>query len=101
MVKRTGRGRRKTRSLFRKKKNEKGKISIKRYMSKFETGDRVHLIVEPSVHKGMYFRRFVGKTGQVEGKQGTCYQVKINDNGKDKQLIIHPIHLRKVKWIQK
>lgn len=97
MVKRTGGNRRKTRSLFKKKKKDRGKISIKRYMSKFNNGDSVHLIVEPSVHKGMYFRRFVGKTGKVEGKQGTCYQVKINDRGKYKKLIIHPIHLRKVK----
>lgn len=95
MVKRTGGIRRKTRYKFRKEKRSKGKISITRYFQSFNIGDRVYLSVEPAVQKGMYYPRFMGKAGVVKGKRGKCYEIAINDLGKGKTLIIHPVHLRK------
>ena len=95
MVKRLGGMRRKTRYKFRKQKRARGKISITRYFQSFIPGDRVYLTVEPAVQKGMYYPHFVGKTGVVKGKRGKCYEVSINDLGKQKTLIIHPVHLRK------
>lgn len=95
MVKRIGGIRRKTRYKFRKEKRNKGKISITRYFQSFSIGDRVHLIVEPAIQKGMYSPNFIGKSGIIKGKRGRCYEVAINDFDKEKKLIIHPIHLRK------
>ena len=95
MVKRLGGTRRKTRYKFRKEKRNKGKISITRYFQSFSIDDRVNLTVEPAVQKGMYHPRFMGKSGIVKGKRGRCYEVTINDFGKDKTLIVHPVHLRK------
>lgn len=95
MVKRIGGIRRKTRYKFRKQTRSKGKISITRYFQSFNIGDRVYLIVEPAVQKGMYHPRFMGKTGTIKCKRGRCYEVAINDLGKEKTLILHPIHLRK------
>lgn len=95
MTKRIGGVRRKTRYKLSKEKRTKGKISITRYFQSFIQGDRVHLIVESSVHKGMYHPRFLGRAGIVNGKRGRCYEVTINDLGKEKKLIIHPIHLKR------
>jgi len=95
MTKRTGGQRRKTRSKFRKNEKEKGKISIKRYFQQLEKGERVLLMADPSVHKGMYFRRFHAKSGIISGKQGSCYTIKLKDGNKEKTVTVHPIHLIK------
>ena len=95
MTKRIGGLRRKTRYKFRKEKGKKGKISLTEYFQSFNSGDKVHLGVEPSIQKGMYHPRFMGKTGTVKGKRGRCYEIKINDLGKEKVLVIHPIHLKR------
>ena len=63
-------------------------------MQTFNPGQRVHLSIEPSLHKGMYHLRFMGKTGVIKGLRGKCYEVAINDQGKEKLLIVHPVHLK-------
>lgn len=93
MTKRIGGFRRKTRNKFKKSKNAKGKISIKKYLQKFKAGDRVCLKAEPAVQGGMYFPRFHSKHGVITGKQGECYIVWIKDKNKEKSIIIHPVHL--------
>ena len=95
MVKRIGGLRRKTRYKFRKEKKNKGKLSLSRYFQFFDNGERVYLDVEPSVQKGMYHPRFMGKSGVIKNKRGRCYEVLINDLGKEKTLIVHPVHLKK------
>ena len=95
MAKRTGGSRRKTRFLYKKRKSERGKVSIRRYLQKFQIGDRVQLDAEPAVHKGFYFRRFHAKVGTIEKARGQCYEVAIKEGNKPKLVIIHPIHLRK------
>jgi len=95
MVKRIGGLRRRTRYKFRKEKRRKGKISATRYFQSFNTGDKVYLNVESSVQKGMYYPRFMGKTGIIKGRRGRCYELTINDLGKKKTLIVHPVHLNK------
>ena len=97
MVKRIGGNRRKTRSLFRKKPRNRGKFSITNYFQDFKKGDKVSLKAEPSIHKGMHYKRFDGKFGTVEKKQGKCYVVKIKDINKEKEYIIHPVHLKRIK----
>ncbi len=96
MAKRIGGFRRKTRYKFRKEVRRRGKISISRYFQQFNNGDKVYLDVESSVHKGMYTPKFLGRSGIVSGKRGKCYEISINDLGKEKKLIVHPIHLRRI-----
>jgi len=95
MTQKTGSRRRKTRSKLRKRVSEKGKISIRNYLQKFNENDRVILVAEPAVQKGMHHPRYQGKTGIISGKQGNCYKVKIKDGGKAKIMLTHPIHLKK------
>jgi large subunit ribosomal protein L21e len=95
MAKRTGTSRRKTRSLYKKNIREKGKISIRNYLQSFKEGEKVLLKTEPAKQNGMFFRRFHGKIGEIVGKQGSNYKIKIKENDKTKQVLAHPVHLRK------
>ncbi len=96
MVRRIGSSRRKTRKKFSKKIRRKGKISVSSYFQSFKTGDKVGLKTEPAVQKGMYHPRFYGSIGTIKGKKGTCYEILIKDKNKQKTLIVHPIHLRRI-----
>ena len=89
--------RKRTRHKFKKERSLRGKISISKYLQKFAVGETVYLSVEPGYQKGMYRPKFMGKTGIIVGQKGTCYQVQIKDFSKSKTLIVHPIHLIKVK----
>ncbi len=95
MAKRIGGLRRKTRYKFKKERRAKGKISLTRYFQSFKEGDKVFLDVEPAVQKGMYYPRFMGRTGTIKGKRGECYEIYVNDFGKEKTLVVHPVHLKK------
>jgi large subunit ribosomal protein L21e len=93
---RIGGARRKTRQKYKKNYKESGKISQRRYLQVLVAGDKVSLSSEPAVQKGMYHRRFHGKVGTVSKRLGRCYEVVIYDHDKEKRLIVHPVHLRKV-----
>ncbi|MBI2671091.1 50S ribosomal protein L21e [Candidatus Woesearchaeota archaeon] len=94
-MQRIGGFRRKTRHKLRKNIHERGKISIKKFLQKFDQGTRVYLKADSGYQKGMYFPRYHGKAGIVTGKQGSCYYVKIKDQNKHKILLVHPIHLKR------
>ena len=93
-MERKGGLRRKTRFKFKKEANQKGKISVSRFMQDFAIGQKVNLTVEPAYHKGMYNPRFMGKVGTVKSQRGRCYEIIINDGGKEKTLLVHPVHLK-------
>jgi len=95
MAKRIGGARRKTRHKFKKPLREKGKLSITKYLQEFKVNEKVTLLADPAVQKGIYARRFHGKRGIITGKQGKCYIVEVKDQHLSKSLIIHPVHLRK------
>ena len=95
-MKRIGGNRRKTRSVLRKRVYEKGKFYSEDYLKTLSNGDKVVLKAEPSFHKSMFNLRFQGKTGQVIEKQGICYKVQIKDGKKLKEIVTHPIHLKRV-----
>ncbi len=54
------------------------------------------LSVEPAIHKGMYDPKFMGKAGIIKEKKGKCYEVKVQDQNKEKCLIVHPVHLKRL-----
>ena len=95
-MKRLGGIRRNTRSKYKKHYRSRGKIKISSLLQTFKTGDRVGLGFESAYFKGIYHPRFYGKVGAVQGKKGSCYEVAIKDIGKEKTLIVHPIHLRRL-----
>ena len=97
MSKRIGGFRRKSRDKLRKSPRTRGKISIRKYLQTFNNGDIVCLKMDSAFHKGVFFPRFQGKTGIVSGKQGRCYQISFRDGNKEKMLIVHPLHLIRMK----
>ena len=97
MVKRVGSSRRKSRNLFSVPKKMKGKLPVSSFVKKIAVGEHAQLSLQPSVNEGAYFRRFHGRVGMVVGMQGSCYKVRIKDGGKEKTLIIGPVHLNLVR----
>jgi large subunit ribosomal protein L21e len=86
-----------TRSLFKKSPRAKGLPPLGRLLVNYQVGDKVDIIIEPSQQKGMPHRRFHGKVGEVQRKQGNAYIVKLNDLNKEKTLIVRPEHIRRHK----
>ncbi|MHC1635978.1 MAG: 50S ribosomal protein L21e [Candidatus Methanospirareceae archaeon] len=86
--------RRKTRKKLRKRVRERGLSPITRAIQKFEVGERVHICIDPSVHKGMPHPRFHGYTGEIKGQRGRAYIVGIMDGGKQKELFVRAEHLK-------
>ncbi|MEM4756000.1 MAG: 50S ribosomal protein L21e [Candidatus Woesearchaeota archaeon] len=96
MAKRIGGFRRKTRYKLRKIHRTKGKVSLERIFQRFEIGETVQLVAEPSIQKGLYHPRFHGKHGKIIGQQGSAYLVEVKDFNKKKQLIVAPVHLKPI-----
>ena len=94
-MQRIGGFRRKTRHKLKKNVRDKGKKSIRNFLQSFNEGDKVYLKADSTYQEGMYFPRYHGKSGIVEGMQGSCYYIKIKDHNKTKKVLVHPFHLRK------
>lgn len=86
--------RKKTRYKFKKDLRSRGVLPVTRVIQKFEVGQKVHIVCEPSIQKGMPHRRFHGKTGSVVGQRGRAWLVEIRDGNKNKTVISRPQHLR-------
>lgn len=80
----------------RKSVRTRGKFSFFRYFQKFDEGDRVSFVQERSI-KSNVPKRMHGRTGKILSKRGRHYIVLIKDHSKEKEYIIHPVHLKKVK----
>ena len=86
--------RRKTRKKLSKHPRERGLYPITRALREYKEGEYVHIVIDPSVHKGMPHPRFHGRTGIVVGKQGRAFIVRVRDGGKYKHIIAYPQHLK-------
>ena len=83
----------KTRTLLRKKPRARGLSPITKAMQVFNEGEKVNIVIDPSVHKGMPFSRFHGLTGTVIRRRGTAFEVRVKDGNKDKIVVARPEHL--------
>jgi large subunit ribosomal protein L21e len=95
MVKRSKGLRSKSRQILQIKPRSRGFSSITKSLRQFDVGDAVHIVIDPSIHKGMPHIRFHGFTGCVEGKQGDAYVVGVRVGKKKKTLVVRPEHLRR------
>ena len=86
--------RKKTRYKFKKDLRKRGIAPVTSVIQNYEIGQRVHVVVEPSVQKGMPHRRFHGKTGTVIGQRGRAWVVEVSDGDSVKQVIARPQHLK-------
>jgi len=80
---------------LRKNVREKGAVPpLSLLMIDYNPGDKVHIVINPSIHKGMPHRRYYGKTGEIVGKRGKSYIVKVYIGDKEKTLFVRPEHLK-------
>jgi large subunit ribosomal protein L21e len=84
----------------RKEIRTRGKISLSKYFQKFKEGDAVAVKRDISLNAN-FPKRIQGKTGTIKGKRGKVYIVKIKDISKEKEFLIEPIHLKKIKQNKK
>ena len=64
---------------------------------KFEKGQKVVIKPEPSYQKSIPHKRYFSKTAVITKKQGACYEVALKIGNQPKKIIVHPVHLVKVK----
>ena len=83
-----------TRSILKKSKTQRRRIDIRRIMHPFEEGDRVAIVLDGAQQRGMPHRRFQGRTGVIDSRQGRAYVVRVSDGNKAKTVIARPEHLR-------
>lgn len=84
-----------TRSKFKRKPRDRGLSPITRVLQEFEIGEKANIVVDPSSQRGQPHHRFHGLTGEVIGKQGDAFWIKVNVGNKPKEIIVRPEHLRK------
>lgn len=83
-----------TRNSLKKRRRERGKVTITRHLSEFKVGDTVLISPEPAVQKGMPHRRFFNKHAKVVEKRGRAYVLEVRDQKATKRVISLPVHLR-------
>ena len=83
-----------TRNKLRNDPRERGTSPPQRSVETYETGEKVHLKLDPSVPDGTFHPRFNGRTGEVTGRQGSAFEVEITDGGKTKTVIAAAAHLQ-------
>ena len=98
MVKAPRGWRHRTRHVFRKRVREKGGVPpLSLLMIEYKEGDKVVIKANPAIWAGMPHRRFHGKVGEIIGKRGKSYIVKVRDGNVYKTIIVRPEHLRPFK----
>ena len=83
-----------TRSILRRRKNERSRLNIRRVMHQYEEGDRVAIVLDGGQQGGMPHRRFNGRTGFIEKRQRVAWIVAVKDGNMQKTVIARAEHLR-------
>ena len=86
--------RKKTRYKYKKDLRKRGLAPVTKVIQEFEEGQRVHIVIDSSVQKGMPNRRFHGRTGTIVGKQGHAWVLEVNDGRSTKTVVARPQHLK-------
>ena len=84
----------KTRSLLRRKPRERGKTGLSKILHEYKPGEKVVVMINPSVHKGMPHRRYHGRMGVITDKRGRAYVLEVKQGDATKEIIARPEHLK-------
>ena len=87
--------RRKSRSVLTKRVRKRGKLGLSRLLAKYEVGEKVVIVIDSGVHKGMPHKRYQGKVGTVVEGRGRAYVVEIPQRKTVKLIIAKPEHLKR------
>ena len=83
-----------TRSILRRRRKDRSRTYINRIMHNYEEGDRVAIVLDGSQQMGMPHRRFHGRTGFIQKRQGVAWVVSVKDGNMQKTVVARPEHLR-------
>ena len=86
--------RRKTRSLLTRPYGSRSGPKPDIYLMEYKPGDKVLILIDPSVQKGMPHRRYHGKIGKIVEKRGHGYVVSVMQGDKEKHISVLPDHIR-------
>jgi len=82
--------------LKKKSIRTRGKLKFSEYFKKLEKGDKVAVKIELAKNQNIP-KKFQGRTGIVEEMRGSNCVIRIKDLNKEKMMILHPVHLIKLK----
>lgn len=82
-----------TRDMFSRPFREQGPTKLSTYLIKYKVGDYVDIKCNPSIHKGMPFKNYHGRTGVIFNVTKRAVGVRVNKevNGK---IIAKMLHVR-------
>ncbi len=85
------------RTIMRRKPRDRGKIALGRLLINYQPGQRVRIMVNPAVQKGMPHRRYHGRVGSIAEKRGRAYVIEVSSGSKvPRQIIARPEHIEPV-----
>lgn len=85
--------------MFKKKHRQHGLPNLSQYLMSVKVGDYVDIFCDPSIHKGMPFKHYHGRTGIVFNVTKSAVGVRVNKpvNGRilEKRIHVRIEHIRK------
>jgi large subunit ribosomal protein L21e len=84
------------RKILTRTPRDKGKVSIVKQLRSFNIGDNVLVKIEPMIKKNLIHKRFLNKSGVIVEKRGNAYRVRVKDMNKEKDVMVLPVHLKKL-----
>ena len=85
--------RRRTRHKFQKGFKQQGAIHISRTLTTYKVGDIVDIVVDGSIHRGMPYKYYHGRTGRVFNVNNRAVGVIVNKQVRNR-IIPKRIHVR-------
>ena len=90
-----------TRHMFAKNHREHGPIHLSQYLMNVKVGDYVDIFADPSIHKGMPYKHYHGRTGIVFNLTKSSVGIRVNKpvNGRiiEKRIHVRIEHVRQSK----
>jgi large subunit ribosomal protein L21e len=90
-----------TRRMFSIKHRQHGPINMGQYLMSVKVGDYVDIFADPSIHKGMPYKGYHGRTGIIFNVTKSAVGVRVNKevNGRiiEKRIHVRIEHVRKSK----
>ena len=84
--------------MFSKKFRQHGPIRLSQYLMNVKVGDYVDIFADPSIHKGMPYKNYHGRTGIVFNVTKSAVGIRVNKyvNGKilEKRIHVRIEHVR-------
>jgi len=72
------------------------KTSVNDIVREFEIGDKVQVVIDGSIHRGIPHKSFHGLTGNVAAKRGEAYEISLLKGNQALTVVTTPVHMKKL-----